>query len=282
MDKLTEHESMVFPQPGRRKWERLEYQSRMTLVLQWGRQLEGLTQDISLDSVFLLTDQPPMGIQVGEMGTLEDLPSRGSLKFPCVVARITAQGLALSFQDRQAAFGIYITHDMMLDLLAKTNNAFANSIDLEATLRTGVTHIHRSLQAEGASLFLLEEDGAGLVCRACAGPVDITGTRLKADEGIAGRTVQAGESIIVQDTKEEPDFASWVDQASGYSTQSILTAPLIIQGNCFGVLEVINKRGSGLFATHDRAVLTALASVTALAIHNARQAAELVAQERLR
>jgi sigma-B regulation protein RsbU (phosphoserine phosphatase) len=76
--------------------------------------------------------------------------------------------------------------------------------------------------------------------------------------------------LIVHDVGNDSRFAKRVDAETGYQTESILCAPLSIRGRTFGAIEVLNKRGSGLYAGHDRVVLTALASVTALAINGAR------------
>jgi sigma-B regulation protein RsbU (phosphoserine phosphatase) len=56
----------------------------------------------------------------------------------------------------------------------------------------------------------------------------------------------------------------------------------MVQEDCIGVLELINKRGGdGLFDKRDENIMLALASAAALAIHNARMADRLIVQERM-
>ncbi len=265
--------------PVRRNWERLEYRTDMVLVLDDGRTIEGKTADVSLGGVFLQTTDPVTDIKMGDRGELRLAPDDVESVFPCQVVRVAEYGLGLNFQGHQATFGMFVTHGMMLDLLTSINNAFASSLDLQTTLMTSVSHIKNYLQCEAASLFLIDEESDEIVCRSCSGPVDITGTRLKRGEGVVGRTIAEDATMIIHDVRDESIFSNKVDEATGFRTESLLCAPLRVQDKVIGALEVINKRGSGFFAGHDRVVLTALASATAMAINNAWQSEELLNKE---
>ncbi|MBF0382972.1 MAG: response regulator [Magnetococcales bacterium] len=258
---------------GRRNWERLEYQTAMELIFPDGRRFRGLSQDVSLNGILILLEQPAKNIKVGEKGEVLVVTgqSDGDFSFPFEVKRLDGRHVALGFKDKQSAFGIYVTHDMMLELLTGINNSFSNSKDLAATLNTGVNNIQKYLQSEGASLFLIENDGKEVVCCACAGPVDIKGLRLQYGEGIVGKSIMENRSIIVQDTGKNSDFSKRVDDSTGYETKTLMCVPIRINDEIIGALEIINKRGSGMFAGQDQVVLTALASATGMAIHNARQ-----------
>jgi sigma-B regulation protein RsbU (phosphoserine phosphatase) len=171
--------------------------------------------------------------------------------------------------------------DDYLAFIVSITQDFATSLDIRETLNTAVERIMAYVEAEAASIFL-EEDGK-LVCRACAGPIDITGLRLGVTQGIVGRTVRDNASFMVRDVRNDPDFAKSVDQSTGFVTRSILSAPLRVQDSCIGAVELINKRGGdGLFDERDGQLLTVLASSAGLAIHNARMAGALVEQERMR
>ncbi|MBF0248186.1 MAG: GAF domain-containing protein, partial [Alphaproteobacteria bacterium] len=258
---------------NQRRWERQDYKSALTLLLDDGRNYPGHTRDVSLGGVYIIPDTPGNLPECGMFGHVRFASDHDSLVFPCEVVRVAGGGIGVNFHDKQASFGMFITHDMMLDLLTSINNSFAASMDMGETLQISVDHIKNYLQCEAASLFLLENNDNVLVCRACAGPVDITGMRLRPDEGIVGRVTQGSEAIIAHDVRGDSRFAEKVDAMTGFKTESLLCAPLVIRGRVLGALEVLNKRGSGLFVGHDRVVLTALASATALAIVNARQAA---------
>ena len=169
-----------------------------------------------------------------------------------------------------------------LGLLAEITQSFAFSLDIEETLQNALENFLEYLHAEADSIFLLENNDTELVCRGCAGPVDITGLRLPADAGIVGKTVTSRSCQIVKDVSKDPNFSQNVDKDTGFVTRSILCAPLMVNERCIGCLELINKRtGDGLFEERDQHLLTALAAAAALAIHNARMADKLVVQERM-
>lgn len=170
-----------------------------------------------------------------------------------------------------------------LGLLADVIQSFASSLDIEDTLGNAVGQIVEYLDAEAASLFLLEENGQALVCRACAGPVELLGYRLPVEQGIVGKAVRSNAVQLVRHASENPDFAGIVDAQTGFTTRSVLCAPLSVKGRRMGALEVVNKlTGDGLFDAKDRHTLQVLASSASLVIHNAQLAAVLVEQERLR
>ncbi len=169
-----------------------------------------------------------------------------------------------------------------LELLAELGQEFAQSIDIDATLSHAVDRIADYMHAEAASVFLLDDQAAWLECRACAGPVNVTGLRLQMGRGIVGRAAKENMCQLVRDVSADPDFAQNVDRDTGFRTRSILCTPLRSAAGVIGVLQVLNKRDGGLFDDNDRDTLRVLASPTALAINNARMASGLVEQERIK
>ncbi|MCK4744235.1 MAG: SpoIIE family protein phosphatase [Sulfuriflexus sp.] len=177
-------------------------------------------------------------------------------------------------------------HELKLDqhlaLLARMTQEFTTSLDIEETLHNAIVQMMDYMNAEAASIFLLENDDTELVCRACAGPIKLLGLRLPADHGIIGNTVKQNQVQMVLDVSADPDFTAQVDEQTGFTTHSILCAPLTVMNKKLGAIELINKKtDDGLFVTDDQHMLTALASSAALAIHNAAMAASLVEQERI-
>ena len=174
------------------------------------------------------------------------------------------------------------TLDEHLALLAEISQKFATSLDITETLHTALGEIMNSLDAEAASIFLLENDDTELVCRACAGPIEITGLTLPADKGIVGKTVRDNEVQMVRDVRKDSNFAVSVDQKTGFTTRSILCAPLSVKDKKLGAIELVNKKTeSGLFDPDDQHVLMALAASAALAINNAAMATALIEEERI-
>lgn len=170
-----------------------------------------------------------------------------------------------------------------IELLATLGWDFAAVADLGQTLRNAIQRTLEHLDAEAGSIFLLDDQAQFLECKACAGPLDITGLKLESGHGIVGRTVATNRPQMVLDVARDSGFNAFVDSQTGLVTRSILCAPLQIRGTPLGALEVINKKSAdGLFSPADANLLSALAALVALAIHNARMAAALVEQERMK
>lgn len=172
--------------------------------------------------------------------------------------------------------------DRHLALLARMTQEFTTSLNIEETLNNAIAQMMDYMNAEAASIFLLENEDTELVCRACAGPIDLIGLRLASDQGIIGSTVKQNQVQIVRDVSTDPDFTAQVDEQTGFTTRSILCAPLTVKDKKLGAIELINKKtDDGLFAIDDQHILTSLAASAALAIHNAAMATALVEQERI-
>jgi GAF domain-containing protein len=105
--------------------------------------------------------------------------------------------------------------------------------------------------AESGALYILDGDKNELYFAAARGPkardvlaLDIT---IKPGQGMAGASFANKEVIVVSDVHKDPRFFKEVSSAVGYEVRSLLTAPVIYDQECFGVVQVINKRGSNEF-----------------------------------
>jgi len=172
-----------------------------------------------------------------------------------------------------------------LELVAELTGAFTSSGDVEAAVQRAVERITDHVGAEGGALFLLEPGEAGeaeLVCRGCTGPVRITGLRLGRRQGIVGRCCETDTLQHVRDVHADPSWEPAVDAETGFTTHSILCAPLVARGERLGAIELVNKRSAdALFSEEDAQLLEVLARSAALALQNARMTARLVAREAL-
>src|SRR3972149_3005708 len=145
------------------------------------------------------------------------------------------------------------TLEEQLANLAEISQYFSTSLNIQETLKNAIQQFLIYLDAEAASIFLLENDDTELVCMDCAGPVDITGLRLKATAGIVGHTVISKESQMVRDVSKDKHFAQSVDKTSGFVTKSIMCAPMIVHVQCSGALPFVYQNSlNGLFDTRDQ------------------------------
>jgi sigma-B regulation protein RsbU (phosphoserine phosphatase) len=168
------------------------------------------------------------------------------------------------------------------ELVAEMTRQFADTLELETALRQALSRIAEHLDAEAGSLWLLDESGKVLVCRASIGPNQVTGVSLPISEGIIGRSVREDACQSVIDVRTDPHFASKVDEQSGFLTRSLLCAPLSVSKRPIGAIELVNKKGGdGCFAEADIHPLRVLATSAALALVNARMAESLLEAQRV-
>jgi sigma-B regulation protein RsbU (phosphoserine phosphatase) len=171
-----------------------------------------------------------------------------------------------------------------LAFLAELSQALALSLDLDTTLQQTVDRVLDFMQAEAASLFLVDDNGGApmIECRICAGPIDVRGLRLALGQGVVGRAVAENRIQLVADAASDPRVWRGVDQAAGFLTRSLVCAPRATAAGPIGALEIINRRDGQPFGGEDGELLGVIAAPAALAINNARMARRLVEQQRLR
>jgi signal transduction histidine kinase len=105
--------------------------------------------------------------------------------------------------------------------------------------------------------------------------------RIAGDKGVVGWVVQNGIPATVNDAATDERFNSEVDQATDFSTRSILCVPLRVNDEVIGALEVVNKKSSRGFSERDMALAEAIASQAAEALQRARLVDENMRKQRL-
>ncbi|MEO6689771.1 MAG: GAF domain-containing protein, partial [Dokdonella sp.] len=180
-----------------------------------------------------------------------------------------------------ATHGAHRREGDTLAFLADLSRALAVSLDLRLTLSEAVNRVADFMQAEAASLFLLDPETGVLDCRICVGPVDITGSRLAVGQGVVGRAVAENTTQIVADASTDTRVWRAADDDSGFVTRSLVCAPLATADGPIGALEIVNRRDGAPFSAADAELLGIIAAPAALAINNARMAGNLLEQQRL-
>jgi signal transduction histidine kinase/putative methionine-R-sulfoxide reductase with GAF domain len=153
--------------------------------------------------------------------------------------------------------------------LRDVGTALGTTLDLDQLLELILDKITEALEADRATLYLLDEPNDELVSRISQGD-DVRSIRLKIGHGIAGHVARTGKPLHVRDAYKDPRFSPEWDMLSGYRTRSILAAPMRNHlGKTMGVVQVLNKK-RGDFTDDDADILAALATQAAVSIDNSR------------
>jgi GAF domain-containing protein len=114
----------------------------------------------------------------------------------------------------------------------------------EQQLLQSVVEVARQVYSAAAtSVFMTDPDTGELIFAAVAGEGEETliGTRFPAGTGIAGWVAASCQPMIVDDVAESGQFAGDAAASTGFVPSSIMAAPLVAEGECIGVLEVLDR-----------------------------------------
>jgi signal transduction histidine kinase/putative methionine-R-sulfoxide reductase with GAF domain len=175
-----------------------------------------------------------------------------------LLARIAELEAALAREERITA------------ALRDVGVALGTTLDLDQLLELILGKITDLLDADRATLYLLDETRGELVSRIAVGDA-IRSVRMRVGEGIAGMVARTGKTIRVRDAYRDKRFTRTSDELPGYRTQSILAAPMKNHlGRIIGVVHVLNKKSRRDFTAGDEALLNAFATEAAVSVDNSR------------
>ena len=178
--------------------------------------------------------------------------------------------------------------------LQEVGLALGSTLDLDQLLELILKKITDLLDADRATLYLLDEQRKRLLSRIMIGD-EARSIELPLGQGIAGHVAKVGKSVRVRDAYRDKRFQKDWDLVTGYRTRSILAAPMKNHvGRTIGVIQVLNKRADaktiarkskrdpgrrgssppelyyGEFSQDDEELLGALATQAAVSIDNSR------------
>jgi len=163
--------------------------------------------------------------------------------------------------------------DLTKQLLAcvELGKAVTSTLDREEILQIILNRLSQLIRAQNWSLYLMDEKQEELHFAVVVGLEgrDLTGMRLKVGEGLAGMVAKTGEPVLVANTRHDPHFDHRVDDQTGFSTQSLITLPLMLAGKVIGVLQIINPESKELFKERFFPILQILSDFVSIAINNA-------------
>ena len=146
-----------------------------------------------------------------------------------------------------------------LSLLVDLASLLAREVDLDALLAMACERVADALRADRASIWLIDAESGDLVIGVAMLP-EVPALRLPIDRGIAGYVARTGQIVRVDDAASDERFDSAADRVTGYTTRSVLSAPIREneRSPVRGVLQLLNREG-GPFDDEDERYLMALA-----------------------
>jgi transcriptional regulator with GAF, ATPase, and Fis domain len=160
----------------------------------------------------------------------------------------------------------------MLEMTVRWNQTRRTDELLQTMAETST----RLLEAERATIFLLDASGERLIGRPALG-IKSGELIIDAKTGVVGQVVLSGKPRRVDEdiAAEQAEVNREVGVKVGFETRSLLCVPMFgTEGKVIGAFELLNKIG-GNFTAADEEALAELAAHAATAIANTRQVEEL-------
>lgn len=180
---------------------------------------------------------------------------------------------------KKRASGVGNTHEhQKLKSLWGISQSLYQYVNVNDLILHIIERISRVMNAEAVSVILCDRESNELVfCWSSDDPERterLCEIRLPDDQGIAGSVFKSGKAEIISDVEKDSRHYRSVDDATKFSTKSMIAVPLKTKAETIGVLEVLNKK-KGLFDHKDLSFITTLAPIIAMALDNAKLCTEL-------
>ena len=157
----------------------------------------------------------------------------------------------------------------------------ASTLDLDILLSRIVFAASEVSGSEAASILLYDDAARQLYFQVSTNMDESTrrGILVPLEGSIAGWIVNNRKPVRIINAHDDPRFFSNVEDATGFSTKSLLGIPLVTKNKIVGVLEVLNKQ-RGKYSDADESLLMVLGAQAAVAIENARlfQQSDLISE----
>lgn len=161
--------------------------------------------------------------------------------------------------------------------LVQISQALNSASNVDALLRRIVEEAAHLVDAQAASILLLDPDSRDLRFRATAieshsGLVDVP---VPVENSIAGAVLTENTPIVLDNVARDPRWNPQADRAVNFQTVSLVGMPMPGERGAIGVLEALNKHDNGVFDEEDVATLAMLATLAAAAVEKAQLIDEL-------
>jgi putative methionine-R-sulfoxide reductase with GAF domain len=149
-----------------------------------------------------------------------------------------------------------------LELLYEIGSKLSNIRNEDALLEAILNLIQQNLQVDRCSLMIIDEERKYLRIKKAVGryDIDVSKVRVPIGEGIAGHVAVGTRPLLIKDLSSEKHLISHVPKKHDFRTNSLLSVPLVSQGEVIGVINVNNRKDGMPFSEADMDLLTKIAS----------------------
>lgn len=154
----------------------------------------------------------------------------------------------------------------IIELNSRLTSSYGDSKSMLVSILESIMNI---VQCESSSLLLVKKEDDSLHFEVALGPkgAEIYGFVVDKNS-IAGWVAEHSKSLIINDVINDPRFNTKVQDKTSYITRNMIAIPMLINNECVGVIELINKFGNEDFTEEDLTILELLGQQAAIAYQN--------------
>jgi signal transduction histidine kinase len=158
----------------------------------------------------------------------------------------------------------------LFESLVSVSQTINSTLNLDDALNVIIREACALMQAKVGSLMLLDESRQWLDLKASfgAGPAYVGKPRLSIEESLLGIVVRRKKPLQVENVQISSRYQN-VEVARCEGLKGLLSVPLLFDGQAIGTLSVYTGQAY-LFSNEEIRILSALAELSAIAIHKAR------------
>jgi response regulator RpfG family c-di-GMP phosphodiesterase len=239
-------------------------------------------------SVGLCAEQPLVGPPEGHARLLAQRLTAFGVPVGVLEARRQADDPPFSDRDREqleAVAGVIalavhgqrlwerlahgVTRQRLLD---KVHRHFQENLDLATLIPSIFAEVDSAIQAEGQSIWLVDEGQRTATCHFAAGvgAPNVLNLQVPLDHSLVGQSILTQQPLLITDAQRDPRWNRGADERTGMVTRTVMSVAMVREGRAIGAIQAINKHGGQRFNEDDLYLLSDIANSAAFAIENAR------------
>ena len=120
-------------------------------------------------------------------------------------------------------------------------------------IRETLVIMMRVVKSEASSVLEVNHSNQTLFFRAAAGQASdqVVQFTIPMGQGIAGHVTESKQTLVVSNVQENQQHLKMISNAIGFETRNLIALPIVVRGQIFGVLELLNRIGEDDFTLED-------------------------------
>jgi len=212
---------------------------------------------------------------IGIMSILNLSPGRPFTRYHAGLLEAVATQTAVTIENARLYENIKKSEEDIkhrakeLSILNSLSNVLSQTLELDMMLNTAIDSVMDLLEADGAAIYLLDEENQILklaVHRGISKHFVENSLEIPVGERLPGAVAESGEPIIIENLADYPEFESVVVYEAFVS---LVGAPIKSKGRVIGAFP-LGSRQLGKFTQRDATLLESIGNQLGVAIENSR------------